>query len=371
MKYCTKCVYPETKPDIWFNDQGVCSACLAFEERDKVDWKNREAQFEALCAAYRGAGDYDCIVPVSGGKDSTAQVVRCMDYGLRVLAVTATTDNLSTLGRRNLDNISKLGCDHIEVSVNKPLRNQIAAHTLRTIGDISWPEHITIFTVPVRVAVKLGVKLIVWGENPQNEYGGPKEAQKVFHLTQRWLQEYGGLNGLRVTDLIEQGLATHRDMVQYTYPTQDQLLKAEIVGVFLGQYFAWDGFENAKLATKYGFERCLHPVEGTGYDYENLDNYQTGIHDYFKYLKFGFGRCTDIANNHIRRQRISREEAIDQIRFYDGQFPNTYLGKPLEEILKPLGVEVEEYLHICNFWTNKKLFRLGKSKRPYPLFEVK
>src|SRR5690606_31636853 len=266
-------------------------------------------------------------IPVSGGKDSHFQVIMALKYGLRPLCVTATTDYLSDLGRRNLDNLQRLGVDCIEVSTAAPLRRKINNYTLRTIGDISWAEHITIFTIPVREALIRGIPLILWGENPQNEYGGPEEHFSVKLLDKAWLQEFGGLNGLRVTDLIDRGIANKEELYQYTYP--NNLEYSDVRGLFLGYYFQWDGFKNAEVAKQYGFEYAKKPVETCGYKYENLDNYQTGIHDFFKYIKFGFGRATDIVCNHIRRRRMSRAQGIRHIQKWDGNYPNSYLGKPL------------------------------------------
>jgi len=211
MQYCTKCIYPDTKPDLTFNEAGVCSACQAFEARKTIDWSAREDQFNALVnkvQLHDNWGNiipnkYDCVIPVSGGKDSHYQVIKALEYGLRPLAVTATTDDLSLIGRRNLNNISKLGVDHIEVSVNSQLRRKINAYTLREIGDISWAEHVTIFTIPIYEAQIRGIPLVIWGENPQNEYGGPANTQEAFNLDSGWLQEFGGLNGLRVADIEE------------------------------------------------------------------------------------------------------------------------------------------------------------------------
>jgi len=367
MKYCTRCLYPDTKPDLMFNEAGVCSACTAHEARDKIDWKARELEFFNLCSNIRAENkQYDCIVPVSGGKDSTYQVVKALEHGLNPLAVTATTDDVSLLGRDNLANISKLGVDHIEITTNAKVRRKINAYTLREIGDISWAEHVTIFTIPVRVAILYDVSLILWGENPQSEYGGPYKAQDAKRLDQRWLQEYGGLNGLRVSDLINAQIATERELYQYKYPLGQT---KNINGLFLGQFFPWDGLSNAIVASQNGFKTNYGPVEGVGYDYENLDNHQTGIHDRFKYLKFGFGRCTDLVNNHIRRKRITREEGKEMVLMYNGKYPRTYLGKPLEEVLEPLEISIEEYIEIENKFANKELFEIRKGKIPRPLFK--
>jgi len=350
-----------------FNENGVCSACTAFENRANIDWGEREKEFKELCNFIKSLKhQYDVIVPVSGGKDSTYQVVKALEYGLNPLAVTATTDDLSYLGRDNLNNISKLGVDHIEVTTNTKLRRKINAYTLREIGDISWAEHVTIFTIPIRIALLWNVPLILWGENPQSEYGGPHKAQEARKLDNRWLQEYGGLNGLRVSDIIEQEFGTERELQLYTYPKLDQKTTS---GIFLGQFFPWDGLLNAITAGKYGFKSYFGPVEGIGYDYENLDNYQTGVHDYFKYLKFGFGRSTDLVNNHIRRERITRAQGKEIILLHDGKYPNSYLGKPLEEVLEPLDITVDEFIEICNKFANKDLFECKKGKIPRALFK--
>lgn len=371
MIYCKRCLYPNTKPDLWFDENGVCSACIAFDERSKIDWKAREHDFSVLVRYYKELGNpWDCIIPVSGGKDSTFQVVKALEYGLRPLAVTATTDYLSNIGRRNLDNISTLGVDHIEVTTNKKLRRRINKYTLQTVGDISWAEHVTIFTVPIFIAQKFNVPLIIWGENPQNEYGGPKTAQGAQYLNQRWLEEYGGLNGLRVSDLLEQSASLSatpselkRELYLYTYPK----LNTEVAGIFLGHYFQWDGYQNALVAEKNGFMIFREPVEGVGFKYENLDNYQTGIHDYFKYIKFGFGRATDLVCNHIRRGYMTREEGKKHVLKWDGQYPYYYLGEHLSLVLDQLDMSFDEFNDTVHRFRNRKLFSTI-DYNPNPLF---
>lgn len=350
-----------------FDEQGVCSACTAYENRANIDWAQREEEFKKLVYQTKlMKHQYDCVIPVSGGKDSTYQVIKALEYGLNPLAVTATTDHLSHIGRHNLDNIGRLGVDHVEVTVNRKLRSKISAYALREVGDISWVEHITIFTIPVRYAIQHSIPLIIWGENPQSEYGGPYQAQQARKLDKRWLQEFGGLNGLRVSDLIETGVASEKELYLYTYPNLD--LKTTN-GIFLGQFFAWDGLENAIIAGRSGFKCYYGPVEGVGYNYENLDNHQTGVHDYFKYLKFGFGRCTDLVNNHIRRGRLSRDSGREIILQHDGKYPSTYLGKSLEEVLEGIEIRIDEFLDICNKFANKDLFHLEKGKIPKALFK--
>lgn len=358
LRLCTRCLYPDTKPDLFFDEEGVCSACRSFESRAAVDWDARRAELEALIARYRntGGGNHDCIVPVSGGKDSTYQVIRLLELDINPLCVTATTDSLSDIGRRNIENIKHLGVDYLEMTPNPVVRRKINRLCLTEIGDISWPEHVSIFTIPIRFSAKLGIPLIIWGENPQHEYGGPATASKKRTLDRLWLEEFGGLLGLRVSDLEGVDGITARDLIAYTYPSDVELEKSGVTGLFLGYFIPWDGLQNAMVAQANGFETFATMVEGSLADYENLDNYQTGIHDYFKYLKFGFGRATDIACNHIRRGRLRRDDALRMVEKRDGAFPWTYLGRPIEEILGEIDMTLDEFLIVCDRFTNRSIF---------------
>lgn len=277
------------------------------------------------------------------------------------LAVTATTCDLSEIGRSNIENIKHLGVDHIGVSPNPKVRAVLNRVGLEQVGDISWPEHVGIFTIPIRAAVAYEIPLIVWGENSQNEYGGPAAASENQTLDRRWLEEFGGLLGLRVSDLPYSAGISQRDLIPYQYPSDDQLKAVGVTGIFLGYFIPWDGYENALISQAYGLRSFEYSVEGSPVNYENLDNHQTGIHDYFKYLKFGFGRTTDILSSHIRRGRISRDMAGLIADERDGAFPWTYLGKSLESILEPLGVDTERFLKICDEFTNPDIFQRDRN----------
>lgn len=354
--YCTRCLLPATKPDLWVNADGVCSACLNFDARAAVDWKDRKRQLLEQLELFKTPSGYDCIVPVSGGKDSHYQVIKMLEFGIRPLCVTATTDDLSDLGRKNIENLKHLGVDYFEVSTNPVVRRRINRIALERVGDISWPEHVTIFTIPVRIAVQMGVPLICWGEDPQNEYGGPKGTGDFQYLDNRWLQEFGGLLGLRVSDLLEEGFA-EKDLIQYRYPPAEDLEKLGMRSFFLGYYFPWDGRENASVAKNHGFTWNDEIVEGSSVAYENLDNHQTGIHDFFKFLKFGFSRATDITSMWVRRGYMSRDDALRIVKARDGKFPWTYLGKSITDILAPLGMSVNEFIGVCEKFTNWDLFK--------------
>jgi N-acetyl sugar amidotransferase len=358
IKYCLRCVMPSTKPDLHIDAEGVCAACRNIERRKQVDWAQRKRELLAVVERFRRpSGDnYDCIVPVSGGKDSTYQAVKLKEMGLNPLCVTSTTCMLSDIGRRNIENLKKVGLDYIEVSPNPIVRRKLNRIGLLQVGDISWPEHVGIFTIPVRASVQFGVPLLVWGENSQNEYGGPAAAADNHVLTRRWLEEFGGLLGLRVSDLVGQEGIQPRDLIQYTYPTDAELARVGTTGIFLGHYLPWDGLENALFSTAHGFETYHKMVEGSLVNYENLDNNHTGIHDYFKFLKYGFGRATDLACLQIRRGRLARETAIELVRKNDGKFPWSYLGCPLERIVDELDMSVDDFIKVCDRFTNKKLF---------------
>ena len=230
--------------------------------------------------------------------------------------------------------------DYVEFTPNPVIRRKLNRIGLMQVGDISWPEHVGIFTVPVRAAVQFNTPLIIWGENSQNEYGGPAGAKESNILNRRWLEEFGGLLGLRVSDLIGMNEIEPKHLITYTYPPDEELKRVGVTGLFLGYYVPWDGYSNALLAEAHGFTSFRATVEGSIVNYENLDNCQTGIHDYFKFLKFGFGRASDIASLHIRRGRITRENALEIVRKRDGKFPWTYLGTTLEN---------KATLHIASF----------------------
>lgn len=350
---------PDTKPDLYLDEEGICNACRSYERRHRVDWNSRLLELSQILDRYRqsNGSNWDCIIPVSGGKDSTYQVVKMLQFGLNPLCVTATTCDISSIGRKNIENVKRLGVDYIEVSPNPLVRAKLNRIGLMQVGDISWPEHVGIFTIPVRVATQFNVPLIIWGENSQNEYGGPAVAAENNVLTRRWLEEFGGLLGLRVSDLIEIEGFSPRQLLPYTYPSDAELARVGVTGLFLGYYLPWDGLGNALIAQAHGFTTYNKTVEGSMVNYENLDNHQTGIHDYFKFLKFGFGRATDLACLHIRRGRLTREDGLDIVQRLDGKFPWEYLGKSLQDILMPLDLSVDDFVRICDKFTNKKIFK--------------
>lgn len=363
IQYCKKCLMPSTKPSLSFDQEGVCNACHNYENRKGIDWDQRKEELVEILDRYRSkdSSNWDCIIPVSGGKDSTYQVITMLEMGMNPLCVTSSTCDLSDIGRSNIENLKSLGVDYIEFTANKIVRKKLNRIGLIEVGDISWPEHVGIFTVPIRMAVNFNIPLIIWGENSQNEYGGPAASVDNNILDRSWLEEFGGMLGLRVSDMIGIEGISQKDMISYTYPTDEELKKVGVTGLFLGHYIPWDGLANTLISTAFGFKSWNSVIQGSAVNYENIDNYQSGIHDYFKYLKFGFGRATDLVCMQIRRGRISRSMGLEIVKRLDGKFPWSYLDKDLKNILEPLDITVDQFVKICDEFTNKKLFLTDKN----------
>jgi N-acetyl sugar amidotransferase len=363
VKICKNCIYPSTKPDLEFNSEGFCQGCLAFKKRPLINWDERKQTFIEFFKKYKKNKTYDCIIPVSGGKDSHYQVIKVLELGFNPLCITATTDKLTEIGRYNIENLKKIGVDHIEVSTDPVIRRKINKFTLRTIGDISWAEHLTIFTIPVKFSCLLNIPLIIWGENPLNELGGPANQETGTVFKRSYLEEFCGLLGLRVTDLEEILKIPKKKLDLYTYPSEEELEKVGSIGIFLGQFFSWDGVKNVEIATRHGFKCYKKNLEGSIVNFENLDNAQMRIHDYFKYLKYGYDRVTDWCCIFIRRGRITREEAIKINKKNSGLYPNEYIGYKLKDILKEIDCTKDEFDKICDNFTNYEIFKTDNANK--------
>jgi N-acetyl sugar amidotransferase len=325
-------VIPDTRPDTAFID-GICSACIAYAGRPKVDWQARKEQLLALLARARSVAKahgnhYDVIVPSSGGKDSHYQVLQLLELGARPLVVTATTCHLTPIGRLNIDNLARYATT-IEYSPNKQVRAKLNRIGLREVGDVSWPEHVSIFTIPFLVARRAGIPFLFYGENPQNQYGAPSiEQEEAMQLTARWRSEFGGFLGLRPQDLIGVEGLTEADLADYILP------EGATVGIeahFLGQYIPWDSHYNAEIARRAGMRQQI-PGHANVWEHENLDNAQTGLHDHMMYRKYGFGRGAAQISVDIRAKRIDREQALRWVERCDGIFPWEYAGVGWKEM---------------------------------------
>ena len=351
MKRCRTCLYPDTKPDLYFDETGQCSACASYEKRPAIDWDARKQQLLQLLDKHNGR----CIVPSSGGKDSTYQVIKLLELGADPLVVTATTCHLTPIGRKNIDNLARYATT-IEVSPNKTVRAKLNRFGLEMVGDISWPEHASIFSTPFREAVANKIPLIFYGENPQNQYGGPAGSDEAKTMTRRWTQEYGGFLGLRPSDFVGVEGITEKQMADYELPKQADIDALGVEAHFLGQYLPWDSWENADVAYRHGMIQEL-PERCNWWEFENLDNAQTGIHDWFAYLKYGYGRCVAQLSVDIRDGRISREDAEVWRRKKEPLFPYEYGGVDAEGVLADIGLSWTEFVRIADQFTNWSIFR--------------
>lgn len=353
---CTRCVIPNSRPDTIFVD-GVCSACLSYEKRPAIDWESRKSELEALLNRHDGR----CIVPSSGGKDSHYQVLTLLEMGADVTIVTATTCHLTPIGRSNIDNLARYART-LEVTPNRTVRAKLNRLGLEIVGDCSWPEHVSIFTTPFRMATALGIPLIFYGENPQNQYGGPPSADEARELTQRWRSEYGGFLGLRPADMVGQLGIIERDMADYEMPANEHAgtLRTwaggyEIEAHFLGQYLEWDSTRNALVAMEHGMKSSL-PTLANWWPAENQDNAQTGLHDHLMYRKYGYGRGAAQISVDIRAGRVTRERAIKWVEENDGRFPEVYARVPVSDVLERIGMTRSELKVIIGRFTNYALF---------------
>lgn len=359
IRYCRNCLFPETKPDLLFDENEVCSACVAAAHKDEdIDWEQRKQEFFEIVNHYKlpeGQIGYDCLIPVSGGKDSTYQAY-FMKYvcGLNPLCVCFETTVVTELGQQNLDNISKMGIDVVHFKKNHAAYKKMVIESFKRVGDEMWPNHIGIFTVPVMFAVKFNIPLIIWGENPQQEYGGPNlKSVKNRILNRKWLEEFGGLLGNRIQDMVGvQGL-TEKELTPYFYPSDEEIERVGITGIFLGHYFFWDARKQLEIVKKQGFSvKEDGSIEGTYTNYENLDEKLVGLHDYLKYVKYGFGRATDHACIDIRNKRLTRAEGMTLVKQFDGKYPHYGVA----EFIKYSGMTKQEIDEVINSYTNPVIF---------------
>jgi N-acetyl sugar amidotransferase len=362
MRYCKKCLYPDTKPQIIFNDEGICSACVNHDKKEIIDWDKKRQEFQDILDKYksRNKTNYDCIIPVSGGKDSHYQTyVIKKEFGLNPLVINFHPHDQTELGKRNLENLKKIGVDCIEFSPNPEVYLKLARFGLKELGDFQWPEHLGIFTIPVQMAVKLNIPLIIWGENPQLEYGQPTDVNKDTILDREWNEKNGGyfLDKIKPKDMVKYGFQLD-ELRPYIYPTDEEIRKVGVTGVFLGSYLKWDIFKQLDIVKKIGFKESVDKKEGTYDGWENLDVYFTVFHDYFKFLKYGFGRATDHASIEIRYGRITREEGLELVKKNEGKIPRQYL----KEFLEFADISMDEFLEICSKFTNKKIFKVDNEQ---------
>lgn len=312
MRWCQSCVLPDTRPSLVIGGDGVCNACAASRIRAGIDWNARRRALEEIAesAKARSKG-HDCLIPVSGGKDSTWQVVQALELGLRPLCVTWRPPARTPLGRRNLDNLISLGVDHIDYSINPDVERRFTLAAFERFGATGVPMHMAIFNIPLTVAVRFEIPLILWGENSAAEYGGTEDEARGHRLDNDWLRKFGVTHGTAAKDWIGDGLSA-KDLAPYIGPDPDALESQGIDAIFLGHFLPWDVETSLEVAKAHGFEAADRPRTGY-YNYADIDDDFISIHHWMKWYKFGFTRVFDNLALEIRRGRMSRGRAIDII----------------------------------------------------------
>ncbi len=347
MRYCARCLYPEnSKPTIIFDEQGICSGCRYYESRNRINWEEREKKLRKLLIEYRdkqrAAGAvYDCIVPVSGGKDSHFQVYLMKEvYDLNPLCVTFNHCFNTQLGLRNLNNlISRFGVDLIRFTASPESVRKIARYMVKKVGDITWHYHAGIMTVPFQMAVKYKVPLIIWPEH-YGELTGVFTLDDMVEFT-KWVRQEHDMRGVEPEDIVNDPASgiSLRDLAPYRYPTDEEIEEVGVRGIFLVNYIYWDPKAQSELVMeKFGFQPLTRKRDRTFHLCAKTDDHANDVHDYMKYLKFGYGRGTDDASTEIRYGRMTREEGIEVVREYDHVRP-----KSLDFYLKFLGMTESEF----------------------------
>lgn len=328
MRYCRRCVLPDTRPGLALNADGVCSGCAGHALKPRIDWAARRRDLKAIVArAKMQSSGYDCIIPVSGGKDSTWQTIRCLEMGLRVLAVTWRSPGRTELGQRNLDNLISLGVDHIDYSIAPGVERKFTYQALLRTGSSAVPMHMALYSIPLRIACDLRVPLVVWGESPHMEYGGSRKDRAYNRLDPGWFKRHGILQGTSAADWVGMGGLTRKDLEPYFLPAAADFRRAGVESVFLGYYLPWDPVESLRAAKARGFQVRKEGPKLGYYDYADIDCDFISVHHYFKWLKFGFTRLFDNLSIEIRNGRMSRDAALRVIARTGPQVPEEDIGK--------------------------------------------
>jgi N-acetyl sugar amidotransferase len=351
MRYCARCCYPEnTKPSIIFDDEGVCSGCRTFENRPQqnVDWKARQKKLQEILNEYKEkakqlGSPYDCILPVGGGKDSHYQAYMLTQvYKVRPLLVTYNSGYNTKIGIRNLTNIvEKFGLDLVRYNTNPKTAKKLSRYMLKKVGDVTWHYHAGINTFVMQAAARYKTPLVVWGEHGMAYMFGMYNFDDDVEFTKKHRQEHM-MRGFEPDDVLDDPENTEiirADLAPFYYPEDDELEKIGVRGIFMGQYDPWNAHEHTRFVMEnYGFE-TLQNRDTTYNLYEKIEDYFNDTHNYLKYLKFGYGRCTDHASMDIRHQRITREQGIEFIN----QFEYQKKPKNLAPFLKFIEMNEQEF----------------------------
>lgn len=346
LKRCTKCLTPETHESITFDEQGVCSVCRQVEYKDgKIDWAQKKIELTELIESHRGKYDYDCIIPFSGGKDSTWTLYYLMkEYKIKPLVVRFDHGFLRpNLNENTISVLRNLGADFHTFTPNWKVVQKLMLQSFLEKGDFCWHCHTGIFSYPMWVALKYNVPLIFWGE-PSAEYTSYYSYDQPEEVDEKRFNRFVNL-GITAVDMAIRlgGNVDERDFKPYTYPPLKELRKLNYKSVCLGSYIPWDVKMQSKvIADDLGWKGDLVENVPEQYNYEKIECHMQGVRDYIKYIKRGYTRPTHLASIDIRHDRLTREEGLDMISKFEGKKPPS-----LEIFLEMVGLTELEFFEIA------------------------
>jgi N-acetyl sugar amidotransferase len=365
MKYCTKCLMPNTKPYLTLDHQGVCDACRAHELKKKqlegIPWNERAAKFDQIIQETKSkkAPFYDALVPVSGGKDSLTQLHRLLKYNLRILAVNVDYGIKTEVGTYNLNLVPKMGANLITYRPEQHLHRQLIRLGLEDFGDPDLLSHTLLHAYPLHVALSFKIPLVLLGENSAFEYGGDQTLANLNSITRSWFTKFAANNG-RDAHFISERYGIPMERIRaYDFP--DEIEDSPTTrAIFMSYYFYWDSEKHLQIARQHGFKTLEHPSEGTYRNYVGIDEKINRIHQYFKVLKFGYGRATDHACEDIRNGRLTRTEAKELVRKHDLLDLSDYY---VDDFVQYLGLSRDEFSIILERYRNKDIWERNSEGR--------
>ena len=360
------CSTPEFKHDINkkhkgmnINEEGICDACLYNERKEQIDWEKREKELIKLLDKHRrNDGEYDCITPGSGGKDSVyASYILKYKYGMHPLTVTWPPILYTDVGYKNFRNwIHEGGFDNISFNYNSKIHALLTKLAIENLLHPFQPFILGQKNLAPKIALKYDIPLIFYGEN-EAEYGNPiadnveSLRKKSFFAMENLYDTY--LGGVRVKELMEKYKITLNDILTYLPPDIKEIKKSKIEVHYLGYYLKWSPQEAYYYAVENtNFQANPFRTEGTYSKYNSLDDKIDGFHYYTTYIKFGLGRASYDASQEIRNKHITREEGVFLVNKFDGEFPEKYFN----EIMEYIDIEPERFLKLCDRFRSPHLW---------------
>jgi N-acetyl sugar amidotransferase len=351
--WCSNCLSMSTRPRITFDDRGWCNACVWMEKKQTLDWASREKDLAQMLDKHRRSdGQFDCLVPVSGGKDGSYVAYNLKHkYGMNPLCLTVTPPLPLSLGEQNLRAFVESGYSHI--SVNPPHESMRVINRVGLV-DMGFPYYgwlTAVQATPVRMARQLGIGLILYGEDGEVEYGGTTETDKSPIYDVRYMKKIyleGGYDKvLKATQLPD------RDLYFFRFPNDEELADTPIDISHWSYFENWDPYRNYLIAKEHcGLKEAESSNAGTFTNFSQNDQALYALHTYLMYLKFGFGRATQDASIEIRRGAMNRQQAVNLVRLYDGQYPHEFM----ETYLAYYQMSKAEFDAALDRWANLELF---------------